>query len=227
MRANRETSECESLYDRVIHCRKCPRLVDFRENVRITSRIEGEEFWRKPVPGYGERNGSLMIVGLAPAASGGNRTGRVFTGDKSGDFLTSALFQAGFTNQEFSISRDDGLEYFDTFVTAAVKCVPPENKPTREEQMNCLTYLSTEMSCMPKLSCILALGRFAFQSVMDSFRLSGMDTKGMKFEHGKYAEVGGIRIYSSFHPSPRNVNTGRLSRDAFLKVLQNIKDYIH
>lgn len=217
---------CEGMYKQVIGCRKCPRLVDFRENVKITPRFDGEKFWRKPVPGYGDTKGHLMIVGLAPAASGGNRTGRIFTGDKSAEYLVSALYEAGLCSQATSTSRNDGLRYIDSYITAAVKCAPPDNKPTREEQLNCLVYLDAEFLCNDDLNCILALGHFAFRSILDRFKFAGFETKGMKFKNGRYCEIPGIRIYTSYHPTPRNVNTGRLKRMEFVGMLKEIRKYM-
>src|SRR5246127_5310387 len=150
--------------DRVVQCRRCPRLVEYREEVaRIKRRkFSGWNYWGKPIPGFGDPNASLLIVGLAPAAHGGNRTGRVFTGDRSGDFLYSALYETGFANQTLSVSRADGLRLESAYITAAVKCAPPDNKPSPKETMNCSSYLEAEIDAFEGLRVILCLGQFAF-----------------------------------------------------------------
>jgi uracil-DNA glycosylase family 4 len=219
---------CEDLRRRIISCQKCPRLVQYRQSVPIsTKRYPGQEFWRKPVPGYGDTKGRLLIVGMAPAASGGNRTGRVFTGDKSAQFLVSALFKSGFCNQPTSEARDDGLRYIDAYVTAAVKCVPPDNRPTLPELENCLPYLKEEINCMPDLRAILVLGRFAFESIARVLRSTGFSLSGSSFRNEGSLDVGNIRIFMAFHPSPRNVNTGKLSEDSFTRTLTGIREYLN
>ena len=218
---------CDDLRERVIACRRCPRLVNYREHVRIRTRNDSDEiFWRKPVPGYGELSGKLMILGLAPAASGGNRTGRVFTGDRSAQFLVSALYEAGFASQPFSVSSDDGLHYSGAYVTAAVKCAPPDNKPLRDELHNCTEYLSQEIACMPNVSAILALGQFAYGALVSLYREEYGSSKFPGFENGGHVDVHGVRIFMSYHPSPRNVNTGKLRREAFMGLLYEIRQYL-
>ena len=220
-------SSREDLRIRIVSCQKCPRLVLYRQSVPISvKRYPGQEFWRRPVPGYGDMKGRLLIVGLAPAASGGNRTGRVFTGDKSAQFLVSALFKSGFCNQSTSESRDDGLRYIDAYVTAAVKCVPPDNKPTPSELENCLPYLKEEITCMPNLKAILVLGRFAFESIARVFHSEGLSVSSSSFRNEGSLDVRNIRIFMAFHPSPRNVNTGKLSEDSFLQTLLGIREYL-
>ena len=220
-------SSREDLRIRIVSCQKCPRLVLYRQSVPISvKRYPGQEFWRRPVPGYGDMKGRLLIVGLAPAASGGNRTGRVFTGDKSAQFLVSALFKTGFCNQPTSESRDDGLKYVDAYVTAAVKCVPPDNKPTPLELENCLPYLKEEITCMPNLKAILVLGRFAFESIARVFHSEGLSVSSSSFRNEGSLDVRNIRIFMAFHPSPRNVNTGKLSEDSFLQTLLGIREYL-
>ncbi len=220
-------STCDDLRDRIVACRRCPRLVDYREKVKISHGKNGvETFWRKPVPGYGDKSGKLMIVGLAPAASGGNRTGRVFTGDRSAQFLVSALHEAGFANQPFSVSIDDGLIYHGVYVTAAVKCAPPENKPLPEELNNCIEYLYQEIVCMPNLSAILVLGQFAYAAIASIYRKSYGNIRFPAFENGGHFDAGGVRIFMSYHPSPRNVNTGRLKKEAFLILIREIRAFL-
>ncbi|PYB68743.1 uracil-DNA glycosylase [Thermoplasma sp. Kam2015] len=211
--------------DQLISCRKCPRLVHFREAVvGRDKRFRGQAYWARPVPGYGDINGHILIVGLAPAASGGNRTGRVFTGDKSSDFLVSCLHEVGITNQPTSESRDDGLKYNDAYITAAVKCVPPDNKPTPEEITNCSVYLRSEISMMKNLRVILVLGQIAFQAVLKLLADQSISRSGYKFSHGAVYSLNGVSVVCSYHPSPRNVNTGKLSRDDFIGVLKKVKE---
>lgn len=215
----------EKFNSNLVKCRKCPRLVDFRESVLSGSRrYEGEEFWRKPVPGYGDINGTILIVGLAPAASGGNRTGRVFTGDKSSDFLVSSLYEVGLSNKPESVRRGDGLVYYNTYITAPVKCVPPDNIPLPEEVGNCAPYFHFEMKAMKNLRTVLALGQFAFRAVLNYYSQEGINTRGLKFRNGEYVTAGEVKIFCAFHPSPRNVNTGRLSRESFIKTLRKVKE---
>ena len=214
----------EKFNETLFQCRKCARLVNFREKVLSgNKRYAGEEFWRKPVPGYGDIDGEILVVGLAPAASGGNRTGRVFTGDKSSEFLVSALYEVGLANKPESISRNDGLIYYNTYITAPVKCVPPDNIPLPEEVSNCAPYFYYELESMKNLKTILALGQFAFKSILSYYRSIGVNTKGLKFTNGDYVTIGNVRVYCSFHPSPRNVNTGRLNREEFLEILKRVK----
>ncbi len=211
----------------LISCSDCERLAKFRVDVAGRDRkYANEMFWSKPVPGYGDINGRLIIVGLAPAAMGGNRTGRVFTGDKSSDFLVSCLYEAGFTNQPTSERKDDGLQYIDSYITAAVKCVPPDNKPTLEEIRNCSKYLRFEIRSARNARVILALGKIAFDAVISSFSSEGYGTKGTKFVHGNKYAFGNITVVASYHPSPRNVNTGKLSREKFMSILYEIRDIL-
>ncbi|WP_393972025.1 uracil-DNA glycosylase [Oxyplasma meridianum] len=211
----------------LVKCRKCPRLVDFRETVLSGSkRYEGEEFWRKPVPGYGDIDGMILIVGLAPAASGGNRTGRVFTGDKSSDFLVSSLYEVGLANKSESVGIGDGLIYYNTYITAPVKCVPPDNIPLPEEVRNCQPYFHFEMKAMKNLKTVLVLGQFAFKAVLNYYSSEGYNTRGLKFRNGDYVTVGNVNIFCAYHPSPRNVNTGKLSRESFIETLKKMKESI-
>jgi len=183
------------------------------------------EYWGRPVPGFGDPNASLLIVGLAPAAHGGNRTGRVFTGDRSGDFLYEALYKVGLANQPTSQNLEDGLELKGAYVTAAVKCAPPDNKPSTEETTNCSGYLAGEIDSLKDLKAILCLGQFAFNVVIriiqDKYNLP---QSSAKFGHGKVLGLGdGIPpIICSYHPSPRNTQTGRLTEKMFLSVLRRI-----
>ncbi|MEM3304055.1 MAG: uracil-DNA glycosylase [Thermoplasmata archaeon] len=214
----------EEMNNELIKCEKCPRLVKFRKSVaERKNRFFGETYWSKPVPGFGDINGKLLILGLAPAATGGNRTGRIFTGDKSAEFLVSCLYDVGITNQPISIGRDDGLIYFKTYITAAVKCVPPNDKPSTEEMKNCLPYLEFEINNMKNLRVILVLGRVAFQSLKMYFNNRGIRIKD-EFSNRKIIEVNNIKIFMHYHPSPRNVNTGRVERNEFIEFLKIIKN---
>jgi uracil-DNA glycosylase family 4 len=211
----------------VIDCRRCPRLVEYREEVARTKRKEflDWEYWGKPIPGFGDPNASLLIIGLAPAAHGGNRTGRVFTGDRSGDFLYKALYKTGYANQPTSRRLDDGLTLKGAYVTAAVKCAPPDNKPSIEETSNCSGYLAREIDSLKGLKAILCLGQFAFNAVMRTIRSRyNLPGSSVGFGHGNVLKLGkGIpEIICSYHPSPRNTQTGKLTERMLLSVLRRI-----
>src|SRR5205807_4566701 len=211
--------------NQVVDCRRCPRLVQYREEVAQIKRREflDWEYWGKPVAGFGDPNASLLIVGLAPAAHGGNRTGRVFTGDRSGDFLYKALFKMGLANQPTSQKSEDGLKLKGAYVTAAVKCAPPDNKPSTEETTNCSPYLASEIDAVKVLKAIICLGQFAFKAVMRTIRVKySLPQTSAKFGHGKVLRLGdGIPlIICSYHPSPRNTKTGKLTEKMFLSVLR-------
>jgi len=195
----------------VIDCFKCPRLVAWRETVAREKRAAYRDwdYWGRPVPGFGDPAAKLLVVGLAPAAHGGNRTGRIFTGDRSGDWLYRALYDAGFANQPASVSRDDGLELQGAYVTAAVRCAPPDNKPAIDERDNCLPYLQREIALLTELRVFVCLGAYAYDNLS---RLLGV-TKRPKFGHGVEAALpDGRTILCSFHPSQQNTFTGRLTQ---------------
>ncbi|MDG6985216.1 MAG: uracil-DNA glycosylase [Nitrososphaerota archaeon] len=214
----------DSLRAEIVRCRKCPRLVDYRENVKAPPSLADQEWWRKPVPGFGDLGGSLLILGLAPARTGAERTGRIFTGDASSRFLVSALYEAGYANRPVSESRDDGLEYSGCYVTAVVKCVPPGDRPLPSEFHNCGAFLDAEVSLLPNLKGILALGSSAFKSYMDHMKRDGRGVRGLKFGHGaSYRLPDGLTIYASYHPSPRNTNTGKLTKPMLVSVLKKIR----
>lgn len=211
----------------IIGCSVCSRLVRFRVDVASRSnRFSGENYWSRPVPGFGEIDGRLLIVGLAPAATGANRTGRIFTGDKSSDFLVSSLHEAGITNLPSSISLDDGLRYINAFITAVLKCVPPADRPDKSELLNCAGYFDFEIESMKNLKAILVLGRIAHDSVLKHFRERLLETKNLVFKNGMHYDINGIRLYCSYHPSPRNVNTHRINREEFVHYLKEIKAFI-
>lgn len=218
------TSSAESLRERIISCRLCPRLVEFRESIEPRTAYASQDYWRKPVPGFGDLNGELLILGLAPARHGAERTGRIFTGDASSRFLVSALHSSGFANQPISESRDDGLVYSGCFVTAVVKCVPPGDRPAPSEFANCSRYLDVEVSLMKNLKGVLTLGSLAFGAYVDHLARKGVKTKGLKFRHGAVFRIDGIpAIYASYHPSPRNTNTGKLTQRMLIAVLKRIR----
>ncbi len=212
----------------IVACRKCPRLVAFRERVAREKRRQFHdwEYWGKPVPGFGDPRASLLIVGLAPAPHGGNRTGRVFTGDRSGDFLISALHKAGFANQPVSQSRSDGLTLRNAYLTASVKCAPPDNKPAPVEVENCSPYLSRELSLLKETRVILCLGQLAFKTVMDTLAKTYEPRESRpKFAHGLEVTLGpgAPAVFASYHPSPRNTQTGKLTKEMFLSLLAQVQ----
>lgn len=213
------------LNDEIVHCRLCPRLVEFREHVPIRREFQNQAYWRKPVPGFGDEKAWLLIVGLAPAAQGGNRIGRIFTGDKSGHFLMNALYKAKFANQPTSISREDGLRLSECYMTPVVKCVPPQDRPTAIECLNCSQYLQRELSLLKGLTHVLALGKIAFDRFLFAQKALGNHIKRAHFAHGqRYCFPGLPILYASYHPSPQNTNTGRLTAEEFLRLLQQIRN---
>jgi len=215
-----------SLEQEITLCRKCDRLVEFREKIAKEKRKSymDWEYWGKGVPGYGKLNAKLMILGLAPAAHGGNRTGRVFTGDKSADFLFKCLHHVGLANQPNSDHRNDGLE-LNGYITPAVKCVPPGDKPTPEEKENCEPYLAREFELLRNLKMVLGLGKIGFDSCLKFVRKTHpLKIKDFKFGHGvRYQLPNGLILYGAFHPSPRNVNTGRLTFEMMVDFLERVK----
>ena len=224
-RRDRVCASAERLLETVVDCRLCPRLVSYRERVEPRASFSNQKYWRKPVPGFGDLNGRLLVIGLAPATNGGMRTGRIFTGDASSAFLVAALHRAGFANQPGSDSVDDGLIYRDCYLTAAVKCAPPGDKPTPEEFANCAPYLDEEISLMRNLQSVLALGVFAFKAYLGHLNRRGVIVRGLKFTHGRvYAFPGMATLYASYHPSPRNTNTGTLNATMLAKVLATVRD---
>ena len=212
----------------VVDCRDCPRLVEYRESVARAKkkRFLSCNYWGRPVPGFGDIAASILVVGLAPAAHGGNRTGRVFTGDRSADFLVRALFDAGYANQPRSVGVSDGLELQGVYITAAVKCAPPNDKPTSEEMVNCSHFLESELEICNKSKVILCLGQFAFRSTMTLLTKNNLfASKLPRFKHGLEINLrDGRKVVASYHPSPRNTQTGTLTADMFNSLLQKISD---
>jgi len=210
----------------VVECRACRRLVEYRESVaRVKKkRFLSWNYWGRPVPGFGDIAASIFVIGLAPAAHGGNRTGRVFTGDRSADFLVKALFDAGYANQAHSTDVNDRLELHGVYMTAAVKCVPPNDKPKTEEMSNCAHFLRSELEICNKSKVILCLGQFAYRSTMTLLTKNNLFTsKTPKFEHGLEIDLlDGRKVVASYHPSPRNTQTGKLTADMFNSLLRKI-----
>ncbi|MCS7038825.1 MAG: uracil-DNA glycosylase [Caldilineales bacterium] len=221
-------SPLAALHEEIIACARCPRLVAWREGVAATKRraFRDDVYWARPLPGFGDPNGRLLIVGLAPAAHGGNRTGRIFTGDSSGDFLMAALHRAGFANQPTSRSRDDGLELRDAFITAAVRCAPPANKPTPDEIRTCRAFLARETALLPNTRVVLALGRIAFDAIFDLWREQSLTASRPAFAHGLVLTLPPPwpTLVASYHPSRQNTQTGRLTPAMLDQVLARVRE---
>jgi uracil-DNA glycosylase family 4 len=217
----------EKLNEELIGCRKCPRLVRYRENVAREKRraFQDCEYWGKPVPGFGDPHARLLILGLAPAAHGGNRTGRVFTGDRSGDFLYRALFRAGFANQPASANRGDGLELRDAYISAAVRCAPPANKPLPSELENCRPYFERELDIL-RPRAVLVLGSIAMRAYLGLLKGRGeiQSLAAFPFRHGASYQLPGElpRLFASYHPSQQNTFTGKLTEAMLVAVLRKI-----
>ncbi len=221
-----------ALAERVAACSACPRLVEWRnEAARTPPRsFAGEEYWARPLPGFGDPNARLVVVGLAPAAHGGNRTGRMFTGDRSGDFLFAGLHRHGFASQPTSVRRGDGLELRGAYVTAPVRCAPPANRPLPEERQRCLPYLEEEIALLTQARVYLALGAYAFDSLA---RVRGVGKVRGRFSHGARFELEpatpGERsrvLLCTYHPSQRNVFTGLLTSEMFSEVLARARELV-
>ena len=197
-----------SLNKKIINCKKCPRLSLYIQKIAKTKvrRFSHENYWGKPLPGFGDPNAELLIVGLAPAAHGGNRTGRMFTGDSSGDWVARTLYKNGFSTIPTSTSLNDGFSLINAYITAVVRCAPPKNKPTTDEFENCLDYLKTELVVLKRIRVIVCLGRIAFDTCKKV-----LDFKKEDFSHGKVIKLDDLSIICSYHPSRQNTQTGRLS----------------
>jgi uracil-DNA glycosylase family 4 len=208
----------------VVRCKACPRLLEYAKKIvkEKVKRFSHEDYWARPVPSWGDPRARLLIVGLAPAAHGGNRTGRMFTGDSSGDWLARVLHETGFANMANSRSRDDGLTLNGAYVTAAVRCAPPGNRPARSELDNCSEYLVAELKLLTQVKVVLALGRIAFGAYCQAAGL-----KGLTFGHGaQYRHGSGKTLVASYHPSRQNTNTGRLTWDMWLGVFVRAKSLV-
>ncbi len=218
-------SELEALQQRIIACHLCPRLVRWREKVarEKTKRFEEWEYWGKPNPSFGDPRAQLLLVGLAPAAHGGNRTGRMFTGDRSGDWLYRALYKAGFANQPSAVSRQDGLRLRNCYVTATCRCAPPLNKLAPKEIRNCRSFLLRELELLSRVRVIVGLGKVGFDATFGSLRLLGWTSEGKKpeFSHGaEFAVNERLTLLGSFHPSQQNTFTGRLTEPMFDSIFR-------
>ena len=222
---NSEVLGIDDLQERIIACRLCPRLVKYREDVARNKRraYREWEYWGRPVPGFGDPKAQILLVGLAPAAHGANRTGRVFTGDRSGDFLYNALYQEGFASQPQSIKKGDGLTLSNVYITAAVRCAPPDNKPTPQEILTCRRYIQRELELLDKVRVVVALGKLAFDDYLAILQSRGLIERRSAFVFGHNVEhtmgPGQPVLISSYHPSQQNTQTGKLTEAMFRAVL--------
>ncbi len=226
--------ELESLQGTVVRCRKCPRLVVYLKEVSRNKpkRFRDWDYWGKPLPSFGDPNARVLIVGLAPAANGGNRTGRMFTGDRSGEWLFGALHQFGFANQPNSLSRDDDFALNDCYITATIRCAPPDNKPLPEEIENCRPYFLKELDLLKNLNVLIPLGQIAFTQTLKSLRLKGLEIPPLSFGHGKTYKIPIDKLrtpnsllrtlITTYHPSQQNTQTGRLTRPMFHKIFRMV-----
>jgi uracil-DNA glycosylase family 4 len=220
-----------ALQSEIITCTQCPRLVAWREQVarEKTKRFAEDKYWGKPIPSFGDPQARLLIVGLAPAAHGGNRTGRMFTGDRSGDWLFRALHKAGFTNQPTSVHRDDGLKLTDCYITATLRCAPPQNKPAPEEIANCRPYLLREIELLKNVQVILGLGKIGFDNALSAFAEAfDLDfSPRPKFGHGvEYALNSRLILLGTFHPSQQNTFTGKLTEAMLDRVFRRARQLL-
>jgi uracil-DNA glycosylase family 4 len=217
------------LQAQIVRCRLCPRLVAWREEVAVAKvrRFRNQEYWGLPVPSFGAVGASLVIVGLAPAAHGANRTGRMFTGDRSGEWLYEALFRFGFADRPVSVDRKDGLALRDCYITAAIHCAPPANKPAADELRNCRAYLCRELELLKAKRIVLALGKVAFEAFLAAWTQTGGGIpSGRKpvFRHGgEWHLLPGVVLMASYHPSQQNTQTGRLTRRMFHGILERAR----
>ena len=225
------TSALLKLNQEIIKCKKCKRLVSFRTKIATEKRKQfmNEVYWGKPITGYGDSKAQVLMIGLAPAAHGGNRTGRVFTGDKSADFLFKCLYQAKLANQPTSNYRDDGLKLHNLYLTAALKCVPPGDKPTPLELKTCFRFFKNEINLLSKVDIIVALGKIAFDACLNFYKENyPIKNKDFIFSHGAKYELPDKKILiGSYHPSPRNVNTGRIDIRKMVKLLKEVKKLLN
>jgi uracil-DNA glycosylase family 4 len=222
------TDTLPDLASQITACTRCPRLVEWRERAAAEPprRYRGERYWARPLPGFGDARARIAVVGLAPAAHGGNRTGRVFTGDRSGDWLYASLYRAGLANQPTSVSRDDGLRLRGAYVTAVNRCPPPQNRPTTEERDNCLPYLVRELRLLRSARVIVALGAFAWTGALLALAELGAEVPRPRprFGHGAEARIGDWAMVGCFHPSQQNTFTGRLTEPMIDSVFARAKE---
>lgn len=223
------TDTLQKLREEIVVCRRCPRLVSYRERIAREKKkqFRGETYWGRPVPGFGDPDARLVLVGLAPAAHGSNRTGRVFTGDRSAAFLVGALHAAGFANQPSSTGRGDGLHYRDAYLTAGVRCAPPDNRPTPVETAHCLPFLVRELELLARARSLLALGGFAWDALRNAVpAVYAVPRPEGEFAHGRCVPLGPGRpmLWAAYHPSPQNTNTGKLTAPMLVRLLDQIRD---
>ena len=226
-RAGEAGEELRSIAAEVVVCRKCPRLVAWREEAALLKpkRYAGWDYWARPVPGFGDPGARVIVVGLAPAAHGGNRTGRIFTGDRSGDFLFAALHRTGFANKPTSAYRDDGLRVRDLYVAAVNRCPPPGNRPSPEERDRCVPYLARELAALDRARVIVALGSFAWDGALLALAANGHRARPKpRFGHGAEARVDPYAVLGCFHPSQQNTFTGKLTSPMLERVLRLARD---
>ncbi|HKX33933.1 MAG TPA: uracil-DNA glycosylase [Actinomycetota bacterium] len=215
--------DLERLTAEIVGCRSCPRLVEWRERVarEKTVRFAEQTYWGRPVPGFGDPAAGILVVGLAPAAHGGNRTGRIFTGDRSGDFLFGSLHRVGLSNQPTSVSRDDGLRLIRVYLSAVNRCAPPDNRPTPAERDTCLPFLEREIAALVRLRVLVALGAFAWDGALRALSALGHPTRPRpRFGHAAEASVGPFVLLGSYHPSQQNTFTGKLTPPMLDAVFQ-------
>ncbi len=215
----------EKLKKKIINCRKCPRIIKFRNKIIKNKRKQfiNQKYWGRPITGFGDINGQILFVGLAPAAHGGTRTGRVFTGDKSSDFLYKCLHKANISNKNKSNHINDGLKLKNAFITAALKCVPPEDKPNKDEITNCSKFFQKEINLLKNLKVVVALGKIAFDTCVNFYKINYGFSEKIKFGHNlKYKLPNNITLVGCYHPSPRNVNTGRINEKKMTHLFKNI-----
>jgi uracil-DNA glycosylase family 4 len=225
--------QLEVLQQQIIACTRCHRLVRYCRKVAKEKRRMYRDwvYWGKPIPSFGDPNAELLILGLAPAAHGANRTGRMFTGDRSGEFLYRQLYEAGFASQGAAVSRDDGLELRNCYITASLRCAPPKNKPLPSEARNCQPYLEAELRLLTRVRAVLVLGRIAFETYLRVLATQSEDfppRSKFTFAHGAHFSLpGGLpRLFCSYHPSQQNTQTGRLTPEMFRKVLAEIREFL-
>ena len=216
----------QNLKNKIITCNKCSRLVKFRKKISKEKRKQyiNETYWGKPITGFGDFKGKILFVGLAPAAHGGTRTGRVFTGDKSSDFLYKCLYKAKISNQPTSTHINDGLKLKNAFITPALKCVPPEDKPLKIELDNCSKFFNNELNILKNLKVVVALGKIAFDTCKIFYSEKFEISKNVQFGHGKTFKLkNGVNLVGCYHPSPRNVNTGRINEKMMTQLFEKVK----
>jgi uracil-DNA glycosylase family 4 len=228
---NTNLTKLQAVTREIVACERCPRLREYCERVAETKRRAylDWDYWGRPVPGFGDPKARLLVIGLAPAAHGGNRTGRVFTGDRSGDYLYRALYETGFASQPQSVSRDDGMQVTGVYISAAVRCAPPDNKPNPDEFRNCRPYLEQEIELLKELRVVVVLGKIAFDTYLGILRDRGVirSRAAFVFGHDREHEIGGGSpvLISSYHPSQQNTSTGKLTAEMLRAVFERARGF--